>query len=256
MCSWKNPDLLKVCINSLIESKKEIGYDIGVVLNEGDKESAEFLMDRGIHFVFCPENKGVLAIDYLNPLISQYEYVVNTNDDMIFHKGFAEDLVEKMDSDNFSSVSCSLVENFNSNNPCVFPDSSLGNILDPDTTEMFQKKCADNVYKFDRPRISYCHPICVRVEDWISVGGYSDNWNDNFSSGYSMDDYFAYKLIKIRNKYPICSEKSFVFHGSGTTMKRLPQETRDRSNSGEFERLTGMTIHQFRGEIGIGREAL
>lgn len=257
LCSWNYPKMLKACVNSLLQAKNSIDYDIAVVLNEGDEESVDFLREKNIYFFYSPKNHGVLAIDFVSPLISFYEYVINTNDDMIFFKGFAENVIELMETDTFCSVSLNLVENFGSGNTCVIVDKTLKSVLDKDSVDLFIENHKNGKYFFDHLKINYNHPICVRSADWFEVGGYSHNWNENFSSGYVMDDFFAYKLlVKYESKKPpVSCNKSFVFHESSASMHRLSDKIRNNKNNvNEFIKQTGLSISDFRGKLGCGRE--
>lgn len=255
LCSWNYPKMLEACVDSLLKAKNSIDYDIAVVLNEGDKESMDFLREKNIYFFYSPKNHGVLAIDFLMPLILFYEYVINSNDDMIFCKGFAEDVIALMETDNYCSVSLSLVENFGSGNHAVIIDKTLKSVLDKDSVDTFMENHKNGKYFFDHLKISYHHPICVRSTDWFGVGGYADNWNEKFSSGYSMDDYFAYKLVIKHEgkKPPVLCNKSFVFHESSASMHRLPNEIRNNNNLDKFKEATEMDMMNFRSQIQCGR---
>ena len=90
LCSWKNPSLLKKCIQSLINSLDLKKDGIAVVLNEADEESINFLKLLQIPFIALPNNSGPLGIDYLIPFIQNSEYFINANDDMLFLPNFAE----------------------------------------------------------------------------------------------------------------------------------------------------------------------
>lgn len=254
MCSWNNPNLLMGCIHSLQQSLDFNKDGIAVVLNEADNESISFLLNSKIPFVAVPENRGVLAIDYLKPFIENSEYFLNTNDDMLFCTNFADDLISIIESYYPASAACMLVENFYSNNPCVVVDTSLKSEITINTYNNFIANYKNNVYNQNNKIISYCHPICVKSSDYISVGGYSGGWDMNFRSGYGRDDMFAYNLWKLHNfKFKhICSNKSFVFHASSATMRKLPQEIRNEDNAQHFTNQSGMTIHEFRNKINLG----
>lgn len=254
LCSWNNPNLLKGCIFSIIQSL-DMGKDgIAVVLNEADRESIDFLLKLKIPFISLPENSGVLAIDYLKPFIENSEYFLNTNDDMLFCLDFADDLIKIIEENYPSSSSCMLVENFQSNNPCVVVDTNLKSEISIETYNAFIAKHQNGIYEQKSKIISYCHPICVKSKDYLAIGGYSGNWDMTFRSGYGRDDMFAYNLWKLHNfKFKhICSNKSFVFHASSATMKKLPQEIRNESNISNFKNQTGMSIHEFRQKINLG----
>jgi GT2 family glycosyltransferase len=246
LCSWNNPKILKTCIYSLINSINSLDIDnIAVVLNEADDESISFLKEKKINFICLQDNYGVLAIDFLKPFIEQSEYFLNTNDDMVFKKGFVEDIIEIIENNYPCTASCSLVENFYSNNQCVFTDTRLKSITDKQSIDLFY----NTNYSFDSERKSYNHPICVKSADFMKVGGYSDNWSSDFLSGYGADDYFPFRLKKLNCDYKfLCSKKSFVYHESSATMKKLDQNIRNQNNSEKFLEKTSKSIYQFRQE--------
>lgn len=254
LCSWNNPDLLKGCIFSIIQSLDFSKDGIAVVLNEADSESANFLLNLKIPFMAVPENRGVLAIDYLKPFIENSEYFLNTNDDMLFCLDFADDLIKIIEENYPASSSCMLVENFYSNNPCVVVDTELKSEISIETYNTFINKWINNIYNKDQKIISYCHPICVKSKDYLAIGGYSGDWDMSFRSGYGRDDMFAYNLWKLHgfNFKHICSNTSFVFHASSASMKKLSQELKDENNLENFRSKTGISIQEFRQKINLG----
>ena len=255
MCSWNNPKLLKACINSLLNSIDNQLDGIIVVLNESDIESMQFLLLNKIPFISLPENRGVLAIDYLKPFIEQSMYFINTNDDMLFHKGFADEIINILLTNYPCSASLRLIENFYSNNSCVVVDTELIDIYDANTYIKFIKNIEEKKYNVNYKTVSYNHPICVLSSDFLNVGGYSKNWDFDYFSGYGRDDAFAFELWKLhQEKFKfICSNKSFVFHSSSATMKRLPQNIKNQNNIETFYNKNGMSMFDFRKKIEIGK---
>jgi hypothetical protein len=254
LCSWNNFPLLEKCINSLLLSLDFNKDGIAVVLNEADINSINFLLKFKIPFVALPENRGVLAIDYLKPFIENSEFFINSNDDMLFHPGFAEDLISIIEKYYPCSASCRLIENFYSGNFVVTVDESLIDIYSHQTFNLFLDNVKNNKYLQKNKSIGWMHPICVKSQDFLKIGCYSGNWDMDFYSGYARDDMFAYELWKLHNKnfIHICSEKSFVFHASSATMKRLPSEIREKNNFDLFHQKTGMDIFKFREIVKLG----
>lgn len=257
LCSWNSPDLLKYCVDSLLLSINTSIDKIAVVLNEGDKRSIEYLHDRNIPFVFNPENSGPLAIDFLKGYIERSEYFLNSNDDMIFHPGFMDDLTSIISTHYPATASCGLVENFDSRNPAVVVDTDL-KTLNLNTLSLFLSKYKEGKYNRTNQTYGYNHPILCKSQDLLGVGGYSGNWDMNFLSGYGRDDMFPYSLWKKSNqKYKfIVSDKSTVFHLSSYTLKKLPIKYRQQNhNQDKFAALTGMSLSDFRHRvIKIGQE--
>lgn len=259
LCSWQNPELLKHCVDSLLASLDMSIDNIAVVLNEGDMESIEYLRDLKIPFVYNPENSGPLAIDFLKGYMERSEYFLNSNDDMIFHDGFMEDLISIVDTYYPATASCGLVENFFSNNPMVVVDKKLHS-FDTNSIKLFLDKQKENEYIRSNLIYGYTHPILCKSKDLLEVGGYSGNWDINFLSGYGRDDMFPYLLWKKSDEtYKfIVSDKSVVFHLSSFTNNKLPLSYRRKNhNQDKFSQLTGMSLSEFRNKITkIGQTAL
>ena len=255
LCSWDSPLMLKACIHSLLQNLDLNKDGIAVVLNDADNESISFLLDQKIPFVCLPDNRGVLAIDYLKPFIENSEYFLNTNDDMLFCANFADDLIDIITKNYPASSSCRLVESFDSGNHCVVVDDSFGREINKDVYDKFIEKFNKNIYTQHQKTISYNHPICVKSQDFLKVGGYSGNWDMTFFSGYGRDDMFAFKLWQLHNFNfrHICSEKSFVFHASSATMKKLSPELKNQNNFNNFALQAGISIPQFHSLINIGK---
>jgi hypothetical protein len=245
--------MLKACIESLNKSFT-VEASIKVVLNQGDKESAEYLSDSGIEFVRLNENYGTLAVDFAIPLFDA-EYVVNTNDDMLFHPGWDSDLIGIIERNHPCSASCSLIEPVGTGNYVVKVDD-LGDVENPETYQKFIDNWSQGKYKREHKKSSYTHPIMVKTSDWMKVGGYSSNFDMNFFPGYSLDDSFPYRLWKLYGgafKH-IASNESVVYHGISRTNNKLSPEVKARSGWDYFIKQTGMNIHQFRVMIQCGKD--
>ena len=259
LCSWNNPGLLNWCVDSLLHSIDPKQDRIAVVLNEGDDQSISYLKQHNIPFVYNPENSGPLAIDFLKGYIERSEYFMNSNDDMIFHPGFVEDLINIIESFYPATASCGLIENFNSGNPAVVVDTDL-KTFDEETIKLFFTRYMEGQYSRSDLTYEYNHPIMCRSQDLLNVGGYSGNWNEDFLSGYGRDDAFPYQLWKNSGgKYKfIMSKKSVVFHLSSFTNKKLPMEYRIQNhNQDKFAELFGMSLQEFRFKtVKIGNNIL
>lgn len=257
MCSWNSPQMLKKCIDSILPHINLSIDKIAVVLNQGDLESIKYLHNLNIPFVFNPENSGPLGIDYLKPFIENSEYFLNSNDDMIFHKGFIEDLISIIEVNYPCTASCGLVENFFSNNPPVVVDTDLKD-FDEASIQLFLDRQKEGKYEKPFKIISYTHPIMVKSKDLLDLGGYSGNWNKDFLSGYGRDDAFPFLLWKNSDtKYKfIVSNQSVVFHLSSATNKKLSPEYRaENHNQDKFMKISnGISLEQWRSMINFGNK--
>jgi GT2 family glycosyltransferase len=257
LCSWQNPQILYSCLLSLVNSIDLSKDRIAVVLNEADADSVNLLYSNKIPFVFNPENSGPLAIDFLKGFIENSSYFLNSNDDMLFHPGFVEDLISIIDTNYPATASCGLVENFFSNNPCVVVDDTLKD-MSTETYQLFINNHSNKKYNRQYITYGYNHPIMCRSQDLLDVGGYSGLWDPNFLSGYSRDDMFPYELWKKSNKQYkfLVSKESSVFHFSSFTNRKLPMEYRQKNhNQDKFANITGMSLQDFRyNAIKIGNK--
>lgn len=251
VASWKSPELLRVVIPSLLKSSKS-NFEIIVVLNEADVESINYLKEQKITHFNNPYNDGPSAIDLAIPYMKEvgFKYVANINNDMLFSEGWDIDLINLLKKNKPCTVSCSMVEPIEGNR---FIYDNLGDFYKDDNHEIFNRNVINNKYIVPIT-ISYNPPILCTFEDYISVGGYSDNmkqiWID--LKGKGLDDDFAYRLYKKYNeKFQfIMSNKSFVYHGGSLTIKKMPSQ----SGASTFLAINGLTLNEFRNKIKLGKE--
>lgn len=245
LCSWRSSQLLASCIDS-IRQAQSVDTDILVTLNEGLVESEEVLRARNIDFVSLRTNRGTLAVDYVSTMI-RGEYVVNINDDMLFHKGWDTDLISIIEQNYPCSASTHLVEPFGTGNPIVVVDN-LGDFYKAQAT--FSERQAQGKYE-TKSVINYGHPIMVKTDDYFKVGGYSDFYDFNWFPGYGLDDWWAYRLYALHDwKFKcITSGKSCVYHGISMTNNKLSPAIKARNGREYFRQKTGLTIEQFRHKI-------
>jgi len=221
MACWKSPELLKVVIPSLLKAMRT-NSEIIIILNEPDDESIKYLKEQKISYYENPRNDGPSAVDYAIPYIKEigFKYVANVNSDMIFSDGWDIELINLYEKNKPCTVSCCLVEPVN-NGHSIY---EYLNFFDTNIHEIFNQNLKNGKYKTEES-ISYNHPILCGTEDFIAVGGYSDNmeqvWVD--LKGRGLDNDFVYRLYKLHNgniKY-IKSDKSFVYHGVSLNSNKL-----------------------------------
>ena len=106
--SWKQPNILIPCIDSILDSKTDLTA-ITCVLNEGCEKSAQHLTRNGINFISTNKNFGAQAVDFATRIFNA-EYTFFSNDDMIFPPEWENEMLEEINSDQNCSVSMPLVE--------------------------------------------------------------------------------------------------------------------------------------------------
>ena len=181
------------------------------------------------------------------------EYFLNSNDDMIYHNNFIDDLISIIETHYPATASCSLVENFHTNNPPVFVDKDLTDFSQK-SIDLFLSNYKKDKYKRKELTYGYNHPIMCKSIDILSAGGYAGNWDQSFISGFVRDDIFPFILwARSEQTYKfIVSKNSTVFHLSSYTCNRLPIGYRDkhcRSGNDKFKEMTGIDIIEFRNKI-------
>ena len=98
--------------------------------------------------------------------------------------------------------------------------------------------------------MGYNHPICVKREDYLKVGGYSGDWDMDFYSGYGRDDMFPFLLKSFNKELRYITLKDVhVFHQSSVTMRKLGElnpELVSQHNQDTFENKTEIPLYKFK----------
>ena len=244
MACWKSPELLKVSVPSILKSLTT-NSELIVILNEVDNESVKYLDSVGVKHIDKDSNFGPSAVDFTIPYIKEeeFKYVANVNSDMLFSNGWDYEMIKLLEENKPCTVSCCLVEPI-INGHSVY--ENLGNFLSDGNHERFNSYVSSGKYDTSIS-VSYNHPIVCTSEDFIGVGGYSDNmkqvWVD--LKGRGLDDDFVYRLFKKNGdkmKY-LKSNKAFVYHGISLNSKKLKVR---KSGESAFQTIHGISIHDFR----------
>lgn len=240
--------MLDTHLQSLLESFT-VPATVKVILNEGllCKDSVDICFKHKVESVVLDFNSGTLGVDFGASMI-RTPYVTVSNDDFLFHPGWIEDVISLIEKYYPASASCSLVEPFFSNNPVVFFDN-LGDTLQKAYRPFLENRAAGK-YKL-RQQISYTHPITVKTEDYFAVGGYSGGFNWDYWPGWSLDDAYCARLYKLHKGFrSISSANSFVYHLSSQSNKKLDPASKAKNNREVFQREFGVSIEEFRRNIG------
>ncbi len=258
LVSWHNPKLVEACVTSLLESFTT-DANVFVVLNGHDDESRTFLEmcdpDK-VSYISLPENLSLMSLDFAIPFLNS-EFIANTNDDVIFVKGWDAYLMKIIRANEPCIASASRVEptrRYQSNDVVI--DESLGSPEDPETKKAFLNNCLSGKYHVSAS-ISYNHPMMVRMEDYIKVAGHSNDWDLEFFPCHGMDDYFAWRFWLMHKKcHFISSDKILAYHGGSLTMQRLKEQdekTYDTSRTTELlrQRMNGKYIWDWNREIRL-----
>lgn len=256
LCSWKNPHLLKPCIES-IRATTGLDTQIFVCLNDVDLESSEYLRSEKIPYVAVHENYGTLAVDFLKPFLKS-EYVIWINDDSLFSYGWDCDMKHYINKFYPAAAQVRGVEKRPTDGVVALSDMTLPDFTEPHAFAEFNKRVTIGKYKSDLI-YGLFHPIACKTKDFLAVNGVSDDFDMNWWPGHSMDTYFAYKLWKFHDEKTkfIISNTSFYYHGSSLTNKKLKAidpEADNRHNSGYFMEKTGMDHPAFHRLVRYGEK--
>jgi len=251
--SWHGIDLLKVFVPNAINSFKEDTRLI-VVINEytpEDKTLAYEFKDQykdRITFVLREDNIGPMSVDYANHLIDS-ELHVNINNDMLLPYGWDEIVIKNAKNNKNITQSLFLVEPYGTGNPLVIVDN-LGDYTDPMTEILFHSNFGKGKYKLQNNIVGYNHPIVTNFKDYLAVGGYSNNFDMRWTSGYSLDNYFPWRLKQLKSDYRFVTLKDLcVYHGISLTNCRQNAEYRAKDGIQHFIDSTGYHWINFNREI-------
>lgn len=249
VCTWKSPDLLKNCLESLLKAAT-VDTKILVIIQEKDPDSIKVCENLSIDYINIPYNFGaLLAIDFIIPFLKS-EYIAIINDDMIFPIGWDKKLIESIEKYYPCTASAILVERSN-NDPLyqknVISDD-LGEIND-DTFIKFNSRYEQGFYK--KPfTFSRQHPLILKSEDYLKINGYTDGWDMNWFPGHCLDDYFPYRLLKLNPNYKfILNGDVAVYHGVARTISKLKDKEKYNPEV-YFKSKTNISTFEFRRFIG------
>ena len=251
MPCWKSPELLKVSIPSLLKSTKS-KYEIIVILNEADPESIMYLDELKIKHINLEDNIGPSAVDYAIPYIKEnnFQYIANVNSDMIFSDNWDIKLIELLEKNYPCSTSCCLIEAINGGQQIY----DVYDFFKEDSHDRFNESVLNGKYKTNI-ETSYNHPIMCKTIDFLNVNGYSENLDQSWIDlkGRTLDDYFAYRLLKLHNdnfKF-LKSNEAFVYHGESLNYKKFNLSRGDSNTANVFLTKTGISIKEFYNILNI-----
>jgi glycosyltransferase involved in cell wall biosynthesis len=249
---WKSPELLEICVPSILESITT-DSEIIVVLNEADEESIVILDSLGVRHIDKDRNYGPSAVDFAIPYIQGegFKYVANVNSDMLFPKGWDTTVIRILEDRKPCSVSPTLVEPGSECRPPVRIQDEI-EFFDRESSHIFNQNVEDGKYRTIEMR-AFSHPIIVTTEDYLSVGGYSDGMDMRWVEvcGNKLDPYFGFRLYQIYggNFTFIRTNDVFIYHNA--SYNRLKFRLLPLSGNSYFLQKTGISPHEFVQSIGL-----
>lgn len=251
---WKGDDYLPVCLEAIKRNCKT-DYEVFVILNEATQVGIDICAEYGAKCIPSSANEGTLAVDHAIPFLKGFKYVANLNIDMIVCPDWDKRLLERLEEYGpLSSVSSPAIEySGGANGLDTLNDPDLPAFTDPKCIEIFSKNC--NHWKYSLPDIiSQRHPVITSVENYLAVGGYSDNWDRNYFPGYSLDFDFPFRLWKQLGitKMVSCGDAP-VLHDYSSTMNKLPPNLKANNCWAYFKEKNGMSIDEFKRKINFNK---
>jgi glycosyltransferase involved in cell wall biosynthesis len=214
--SWNNLDYLKLCIKS-IEIHSHLKHQIIVAVNEGSDGTLEWIKSKKeIDYVYSKENIGICyALNACRSII-ETDYVMYANDDMYFLPDW--DLVIWNEiltiGRNFFMLSSTMLEPFDTGNPCVIVQKHGDSLDNFDESELLKK------YN-EQPKADWngstWPPNIIPLEIWDLVGGMSVE----FSPGMYSDPDLSKKCWDLGVRYFKGLGNSRVYHFGTKSTSRI-----------------------------------
>lgn len=246
---WMSPELLTICIPSLIKSLT-LPSQIIIILNEYDKKSVEICTHYGVEFITTHINYGPAGVDLALPMI-RGEYVANVNSDMLFYPGWDKPIYEKLVSNKICTVSPILVEP-QKNTPWIhFNPSGFSHEANKKFTQFIEQGGPNQQTAFGcGDRVSYNHPIFVHRDIHTLVGGYSNNFNKDWMERTlpkcrGLDNDYACRIWEKTSgtcKF-IATWDSFVYHASNLNTAKIAENKPSAEDL--FQKDHGMSTAEF-----------
>lgn len=262
---WRAEDHIELFTDSILEAINPEITNIIFVLNECDYDNTGKILHKyyektNFFLRKSRENLGPIGVDlamFAPNLLREGAIIGNVNTDMFFEKGFDEKILDYFNKNytdkNKFTISPVVVEPYGTGNPKVIIDKDLQEFSEK-TKEKFLSKREEFLSKTPKCSHSYNHPIFCAVDDYVSVNGYSDNFNFDFWHGYAADDYFPFRLWEKNNgKFNFMLLRDcFVYHEISKSTGRIESSEKKRRvmhSRAIFHKYTGMSIEEFKNKV-------
>tara|TARA_R110000822_G_scaffold20779_5_gene66217 strand:- start:21 stop:791 length:771 start_codon:yes stop_codon:yes gene_type:complete len=211
--TYKEPEVLDVCLNSAITNQKGTNQIIVVVDGFFDLNKEVLAKySKDINVLNLGENMGLQRATNLGVYNAQYDKILIVNDDNVFPKDWDEKLLEVWDED--AVISPNQIEPI----PSMFRQFNINNLgRDPLTfdLEAFNKYAQEiSVDKVEETGSTL--PIFMSKKNYLTVGG----WDEAYPGAWVVDwEFFlkcelaGYKMLRSYN----CHFYHFVSIGTEAT---------------------------------------
>jgi GT2 family glycosyltransferase/glycosyltransferase involved in cell wall biosynthesis len=224
ICSFNNPDYLRMCLDSLREKTDYPNYEVIVVDNGSDQALLDEVAARSEHeqnlkLIANNENVGFARANNIGiEAAADADYIVLLNDDTIVTQGWLGRLIGHLQDKTVGMVGP--VTSWAGNEAKIevpYDDDLAG--LDEFAARRAEEQRGE---KFDIPVLAmYCMAIRKNLIDDLG------RLDERFTIGMFEDDDFAMR-VRAAGLRVVCAEDVFIHHWGRASFKRMTQEEYDK----------------------------
>ena len=174
--TFNNLEYLKSTIKSLKKNSTS-KYEIIVHVNDGSDGTKDYLKSEKISFSWSQDNIGLCSAINAGVKLTNYKYIIYSHDDCYFCPSWDKVLIDEINKLNHNKFyfSCSLIEH--SSGHIKF---DCGKDLESFNEERLLKNYK-NINFYDHQG-SHWSPLCVHLDMWNKIGGFSEEFNPGIGS--------------------------------------------------------------------------
>tara|TARA_B100000161_G_scaffold238492_1_gene189429 strand:+ start:234 stop:1082 length:849 start_codon:yes stop_codon:yes gene_type:complete len=174
--TFNNLEYLRSTIKSLKKNSTS-KYEIIVHVNDGSDGTKDYLKSEKISFSWSQDNIGLCSAINAGVKLTNYKYIIYSHDDCYFCPSWDKVLIDEINKLNHNKFyfSCSLIEH--SSGHIKF---DCGKDLESFNEDRLLKNYK-NINFYDHQG-SHWSPLCVHLDMWNKIGGFSEEFNPGIGS--------------------------------------------------------------------------
>ena len=174
--TFNNLEYLRSTIKSLKKNSTS-KYEIIVHVNDGSDGTKDYLKSENISFSWSKDNIGLCSAINAGVKLTNYKYIIYSHDDCYFCPSWDKVLIDEINKLNHNKFyfSCSLIEH--SSGHIKF---DCGKDLESFNEDRLLKNYK-NINFYDHQG-SHWSPLCVHLDMWNKIGGFSEEFNPGIGS--------------------------------------------------------------------------